>query len=162
MIPIISIVGKSNAGKTTLIEKLIPELKERGWRVATIKHDAHRFDIDQPGKDSYRHFQAGADWTVIASPEKMATVRRLERELSLAEIATQIDGVDLILTEGYKRDARCRIEVSRRAQTTELISRPDELLAVAADYPVDVGVPVLDINDAAGLVDLIERELPKR
>ncbi len=162
MIPVVSIVGKSNAGKTTLIEKLIPELKKRGWRVATIKHDAHRFNIDHPGKDSYRHFQAGADWTVIASPEKMALVRRLERELSLAEIAAQIDGVDLILTEGYKREARCRIEVSRRAHTTKLISRPDELLAVAADYPMDVGVPVLDINDAAGLVDLIERELPKR
>lgn len=162
MIPVVSIVGKSNAGKTTLIEKLIPELKRRGWRVATIKHDAHRFDIDHPGKDWSRHFHAGADWTVITSPEKMATVRRLDREWSLEEIAAQIDGVDLILTEGFKREARCRIEVSRRAHTTELISRPDELLAIAADYPIDAGVPVLDINDTAGLVDLIERELPKR
>ena len=159
MIPIISIVGKSNAGKTTLIEKLIPELKRRGYRVATIKHDAHRFEIDHPGKDSYRHFHAGADWTVIGSPDKIASVRRLDQELSLDEIAAQISGVDLILTEGYKREAPRgrRIEVSRQAHTTELISTPEELLAIAADYPIEWDVPVYDLNDAAGLVDLIER-----
>ena len=90
MIPIVSIVGKSDAGKTTLLEKLIPELKRRGYRVATIKHDAHQFEIDHPGKDSYRHFHAGADWTIIGSPAKLALVRRLERELSLDEIAVLI------------------------------------------------------------------------
>ena len=159
MPPIISIVGKSDAGKTTLIEKLIPELKRRGYRVATIKHDAHRFDIDHPGKDSYRHFNAGADWTIIGSPEKLALVRRLDRELTLDEIAAQISDVDVVLTEGYKREARRRIEVSRRARTTELISQPEELLAIAADYPIELGVPVYDLNDAVGLVDLIEREI---
>ena len=159
MPPIISIVGKSDAGKTTLIEKLIPELKRRGYRVATIKHDAHRFDIDHPGKDSYRHFHAGADWTLIGSPDKLALVRRLDRELTLDEIAAHISDVDIILTEGYKREARRRIEVSRRAHTTDLISRPEELLAIAADYPIELGVPVYDLNDAAGLVDLIEREV---
>jgi molybdopterin-guanine dinucleotide biosynthesis adapter protein len=162
MIPVISIVGKSDAGKTTLIEKLIAELKRRGYRVATIKHDAHRFDIDHPGKDSYRHFHAGADWTVISSPDKIASVRRLDREFTLDEIAAQISGVDLILTEGYKREACCRIEVSRRAQTTELISRPDELLAIAADYAIEWDVPVYDLNGAAGLIDLIEREVLKK
>lgn len=161
MIPIVSIVGKSDAGKTTLIEKLIPELKRRGYRVATIKHDAHQFDIDHPGKDSYRHFQAGADWTIIGSPAKLALVRRLDRELTLAEIAAQISDVDLILTEGYKREAPPgrRIEVSRRAQSTELISQPPELLALATDYPIELGVPVYDLNDAEGLIDLIEREV---
>ena len=99
MIPIVSIVGKSDAGKTTLIEKLISELKRRGYRVATIKHDAHRFDIDHPGKDSYRHFHAGADWTVIGSPDKIASVRRLERELTLDEIAAQIS--DVFFTTGW-------------------------------------------------------------
>jgi molybdopterin-guanine dinucleotide biosynthesis protein B len=162
MIPIVSIVGKSDAGKTTLIEKLIAELKRRGYRVATIKHDAHRFDIDHPGKDSYRHYYAGADWTVISSPDKLASVRRLDREFTLAEIAAQISGVDLILTEGYKREARCRIEVSRRAHTPELICQPHELLALAADYPIERGVPVYDLNDATGLVDLIEREVLKK
>ena len=157
MIPIVSIVGKSDAGKTTLLEKLIPELKRRGYRVATIKHDAHQFEMDHPDTDSYRHFHAGSDWTVIGSPTKLASVRRLERELTLDEIAATLSEVDIILTEGYKREARRRIEVSRRAQTTELISQPSELLAIAADYPIDVGVPVYDIDDAAGLVDLIER-----
>jgi molybdopterin-guanine dinucleotide biosynthesis protein B len=159
MIPIVSIVGKSDAGKTTLIEKLIPELKRRGYRVATIKHDAHQFEIDHPGKDSYRHFQAGADWTLIGSPAKLALVRRLERELSLDEIAALITDADIILTEGYKREAAParRIEVSRRAHTTELISDPSELLAIAADYPIEIDVPVFDIDDARGLVDLIER-----
>jgi molybdopterin-guanine dinucleotide biosynthesis protein B len=163
MIPLVSIVGQSAAGKTTLIEKLVAELKRRGYRVATIKHDAHRFEIDHPGKDSYRHFQAGADWTIIASPDKIASVRRLERELPLDEIAAQISGVDLILTEGFKRQARCRIEVSRRAAASggdlapALISRPDELLALAADYLIESDVPVYDLDDAAGLIDLIER-----
>ena len=159
MIPIVSIVGKSDAGKTTLIEKLIRELKRRGYRVATIKHDAHQFEIDHPGKDSYRHFQAGADWTVIGSPTKLASVRRLTHELTLDEIAATITGVDIILTEGYKREAKNRVEVSRRALTTELITLPGELLALATDYAIDLGVPVFDLNDAAGLVDLIERQV---
>jgi molybdopterin-guanine dinucleotide biosynthesis protein B len=167
MIPIVSIVGKSDAGKTTLIEKLVPELKRRGYRVATIKHDAHQFEIDHPGKDSYRHFHAGADWTIIGSPAKLALVRRLDRELTLDEIAALITDVDLILTEGYKREARRRIEVSRRAvarraHATELISDPAELFAIAADYPIELGVPVYDLDDAAGLVDLIEREVLKK
>jgi len=162
MIPIVSIVGKSDAGKTTLIEKLIPELKRRGYRVATIKHDAHQFEIDHPGKDSYRHFHAGADWTVIGSSAKLASLRRLERELTLDEIAATITGMDIILTEGFKREAKLRIEVSRRAHTTELISDPAELLAIAADYPIDIGVPVFDLNDAAAIVDLIEREVLRK
>ncbi|HJW84404.1 MAG TPA: molybdopterin-guanine dinucleotide biosynthesis protein MobB, partial [Anaerolineae bacterium] len=90
------------------------------------------------------------------------SVRRLDRELSLNEIAATISGVDIILTEGYLRESRRRIEVSRRAHLTELISRPSELLAIAADYPIDTGVPVYDINDAAGLVDLIERAVLRR
>jgi molybdopterin-guanine dinucleotide biosynthesis protein B len=157
MIPIVSIVGKSDAGKTTLLEKLIPELKRRGYRVATIKHDAHQFEIDHPGKDSYRHFHAGSDWTVIGSPGKIASIRRIERELTLDEIAATLSGVDIILTEGYKREARQRIEVSRREQSTELISDRSELLAIASDYTIDIGVPVYDIDDARGLVDLIEQ-----
>jgi molybdopterin-guanine dinucleotide biosynthesis protein B len=157
MIPIVSIVGKSDAGKTTLLEKLIPELKRRGYRVATIKHDAHQFEIDHPGKDSYRHFHAGSDWTVIGSPGKIASIRRIERELTLDEIAATLSGVDIILTEGYKREARQRIEVSRREQSTELISDRSELLAIASDYAIDIGVPVYDIDDARGLVDLIEQ-----
>src|SRR5512135_3890340 len=159
MIPIVSIVGKSDAGKTTLIEKLIPELKRRGYRVATIKHDAHHFEIDHPGKDSYRHFHAGADWTLIGSPAKLAIIRRLERELTLDEIAATISDVDVILTEGYKCEARLRIEVSRRANTTELICDRSELLALVADYPIEWEIPVFGLDDAAGLADFVQREV---
>jgi len=161
-VPVISIVGKSDAGKTTLIEKLIPELKRRGYRVGTIKHDAHQFEIDHPGKDSYRHFHAGADWTVIGSPAKLAAVRRLDRELTLAEIAATLTGVDVILTEGYKREAKLRVEVSRRANSTDLICAPRELYAIAADYPLELGVPCVPLNDVAALVDLFERDLLRR
>lgn len=159
MAPIISIVGKSDAGKTTLIEKLVPELKRRGYRVATIKHDAHQFEIDHPGKDSYRHFHAGADWTLVGSPAKLAVVRRLDRELTLDEIAATISEVDVILTEGYKREARLRIEVSRRAHTTELISDRSELLALVADYPIELAVPQFELNDVVSLVDFIEAKI---
>jgi molybdopterin-guanine dinucleotide biosynthesis protein B len=107
------------------------------------------------------YFHAGADGSLIGSPRKLACVRRLDRELTLDEIAATLGEVDVILTEGYKREAQHRIEVSRRANATELISRPSELLAVAADYPLEMDVPVFDVDDAAGLVDLIEHELLK-
>ncbi len=162
MIPILSIVGKSGAGKTTLLEQLIGELKRRKYRVATIKHDAHQFEIDHPGKDSYRHFHAGADWSVIGAPTKLAVVRRLDRELTLDEIAALISDVDVILTEGYKREAKRRIEVSRRAHTTELISDRSELFALVADYPIELGVPRFDWTDIPALVDFIEREVLNR
>ena len=161
MIPIVSIVGKSDAGKTTLIEKLIPELKRRGYRVATIKHDAHRFEIDHPGKDSYRHFHAGADWTIIGSPDKIAHVRRLDQELTLDEIAAQISGVDIILTEGYKRGPAPKIEVSRAEKGPKLLCAREELVALATDQPFDMDVPQFDLDDAAGLVDLIEQRFLK-
>jgi len=158
--PIVSVVGKSNSGKTTLLEKLIPVLKNRGHRVAVIKHHAHgEFEVDQPGKDSWRHAQAGADVVVIASPVKVAQVQRVAREPSLREIAARLTGVDLILTEGYKRADTPKIEVSRQERSTELICDPAELLAIAADYPVDMDVPAFGLEDTAGLADLIEAEI---
>ncbi|HEX3015676.1 MAG TPA: molybdopterin-guanine dinucleotide biosynthesis protein B, partial [Desulfobacteria bacterium] len=98
MTPVISIVGKSNVGKTTLIEKLIAELKRRGFKVATVKHDVHGFEIDIPGKDTWRHAQAGADVVVISSPQKLAMINRVEQELELDQICAQVQGVDLIIT----------------------------------------------------------------
>jgi len=156
MIPIVCVVGKSDSGKTTLLEKLIVEFKQRGYRVATIKHHSHGdFDIDVPGKDTWRHAQAGADQVVIASPSKLAHIRRLEHELSLDEIVASITGVDIILTEGFKRSAKPKIEVSRCEQGSELICQPEELIAVAADHPINVDVPQFGLNDAAGIVDLL-------
>ncbi|HBY97321.1 MAG TPA: molybdopterin-guanine dinucleotide biosynthesis protein B [Chloroflexi bacterium] len=156
--PIISIVGRSDVGKTTLLEKLIPELKRRGYRVATVKHHTHPgFDIDQPGKDTWRHALAGSDHVVIAAPDKVASIRRVDREPTLDEIAAGIGDVDIILTEGYKRAGKPKIEVVRSARSREPICAPDELIALATDVRLDLDVPQFDLDDAAGLVDLIER-----
>ena len=112
-IPIICVVGRSAAGKTTLLEKLIPELKSRGYRVGTIKHHAHPgFEIDHPGKDTWRHARAGSDHVVIAALDKIASVRPVDREPTLDEVAATISEVDLILTEGYKRSGEPKIEVA--------------------------------------------------
>lgn len=159
-IPIVSIVGRSNAGKTTLVEKLVRELTSRGYRVATIKHNIHGFEIDHEGKDSYRHKHAGAVQSIIVSRERIALVRDLRRELSIDEVAAKfIDDVDIILTEGYKINDKPKVEVSRAAARQELLcGENDNLIALAADAPHPLPVPHYDINDAAGLVDLIEKK----
>ncbi|MHB1126489.1 MAG: molybdopterin-guanine dinucleotide biosynthesis protein B [Bacillota bacterium] len=155
MIPIISVVGRSNVGKTTLIEKLLRELKKRGYRVATIKHDVHGFEMDKPGKDTWRHAQAGADVVVISSPEKMAMLSSVHRERTIDEIASLIQGVDLIITEGYKTGDKPKIEVFRSIMYPEPLCQPGEPLAMASDVPLEMGVPCFGLDDAAGLVDLI-------
>ena len=163
MIPIVSIVGTSDSGKTTLLEKLIPELIKKGYRVATIKHDVHGFDVDREGKDSWRHKKAGAATTIISSPEKIAVISDTDKDMTLEEIrARYIQDVDLIISEGYKREAYPKVEITRKAQNRELICTEDEnLIAVASDYPVEVKVPRVDINDAKGLADIIEEKVIK-
>jgi len=163
MIPIVSVVGKSDTGKTTLIEKLIPELTRRGYRVATVKHDVHGFDVDREGKDSWRHKQAGARQTIISSPWKVAVIEDVEKDHSLAEIRDKyVRDVDIILTEGYKRNPHPKIEVFRAKLKRELLcTKEDNLVAIASDHPLDRGVPCLDINDAAGIVDLIVEKFLK-
>lgn len=158
MIPVISVVGKSDSGKTTLLEKLLRELKNRGYKVATVKHDTHGFDIDKPGKDTWRHAQAGADIVVISSPYKLAMIEKVDREIELDQIVERLKGIDLIITEGYKRGNKPKIEVVRSAISTEPLCQPDELIALASDISLDIGVPCVDINDAQSLVDLIEEK----
>ncbi len=159
-VPIICVVGRSEVGKTTLLEKLIPELKGRGYRVATVKHHAHAgFEIDQPGKDTWRHAQAGSDHVVIAAPDKVASIRRVEREPTLDEIAATIEDVDIILTEGYKHTDKPKIEVVRAARGTLPICAPEELLAVVSDVAVTFDVPRFDLDDVVGLADLVEARL---
>lgn len=158
LIPIVSIVGKSNSGKTTLIEKLIVELKRRGWRVGTIKHNQHGFDIDHVGKDSWRHKQAGARMTVIASPRQVAVVEDADRDYEIAELRDRyIRDVDIILLEGYKKNPYPKIEVFRASLNRErLCTVEDNLMALATDIPIEDGIPCLDINDVQGLASLIE------
>jgi len=155
-IPILSIVGKSGSGKTTLLEKIIADLKVRGYRLATIKHHAHPgFEIDQPGKDTWRHARAGSDLVIIAAPDRMASIRKLERELTLDEITAGIDGVDLILTEGYKSAGKPAIEVVRSEVSTEPISETDQLVALATDIPLEIDLPQFLLNDVDGIVEFI-------
>ena len=161
LIPVLSIVGKSNVGKTTLLEKLVHELKVRGYRVATVKHDAHSFEIDQPGKDTWRHAQAGSDHVVIASPNRIAHIQRIERELTLPEIVAAITDADIVLTEGYKRGPAPKIEVSRAEKGRELLCTREELVALATDQHFDMDVPQFGLDDAAGLVNLIEQRFLK-
>jgi len=158
VIPIVSIVGRSNTGKTTLIEKMIPELIRRGYRVATIKHNIHGFDIDHEGKDSWRHKKAGARVTLIASPHRVALIEDIERDYELSELRDRyIRDVDIILSEGFKKNAHPKIEVVRTELKHEPIcTKDDNLIAVMSDKPVDRGVLCLDINDLIGIVDLIE------
>ena len=156
-IPIISIVGESDTGKTSLIEKIIPELVRRGYRVATIKHHNHSFDIDHEGKDSWRHKQAGACLTILSSPGRIAVVEDVEKDHTIAELREgYIHTADIILTEGYKRNSHPKIEVFRADRKGDLISRGDEnLLAVAGDKPPQVDVPWFDGNDVMGIANLI-------
>jgi len=157
LIPVISIVGgKSNSGKTTLLEKLIREAKGRRWRVATLKHDVHGFEIDQPGKDTWRHDQAGADVVAISSPQRIAVLERVTEDQPLDEVLARIQGVDVIFTEGYKHANKPKIEVFRSAVHDELFSKPEELIAIASDVKFDNGIPCFGLDDVEGLCDLIE------
>jgi molybdopterin-guanine dinucleotide biosynthesis protein B len=157
-IPIVSIVGESDTGKTTLIEKIIPVLTGRGYRVATIKHHAHGFEIDHEGKDSWRHKQAGARTTVLSSPRRVAVVEDVEKDHEIWELRDiYIRNVDLILTEGFKKNRYPKIEVFRADHRGDLISRSDEnLIAVVGDNPPEGRVPCFGSNDINGIVDLIE------
>ena len=153
--PVITFVGLSGTGKTTFLEKLIPVLKDRGLRLAVLKHDAHHFEMDHPGKDTYRFSAAGADVVAISNREKFAMIEQPPAELSLEEIISRLPEVDLVLTEGYKKNDRPKIEIHRAELNRPLIAEPGELLAVMTDEPLPVSVPQLPLTDAAGCADLI-------
>ena len=155
-IPILSFVGKSGSGKTTLIEKLIPLLREQGFRIATIKHHFHAdFDIDIPGKDSWRHAQAGSEHVILASSSKIASIRQLSAELTLDEIAAGIKDVDLIIAEGYKTPQKPKIEVVRAAHSQFPFSDPAELIAIVSDVTFDLPVHHFELNDVEGIAKFI-------
>jgi molybdopterin-guanine dinucleotide biosynthesis protein B/molybdopterin-guanine dinucleotide biosynthesis protein len=156
----VSFVAKSGTGKTTLLEKVIVHLKERGLRVGVIKHDAHRFDIDHPGKDSHRLTAAGADTMLISSPEKLAVVKKHQASPPIEElIATYFQDVDIVLTEGFKLSSMPKVELHRRERSQTLLCRGEQhdptLIAIASDEPLEVDVPVLDLNDPAQVAQFV-------
>ncbi len=160
MRPIISIVGKSKSGKTTLLEGLIIELKQRGYRVAVIKHAGKDFELDKVGKDSWRLGQAGSSLLAISSARKVAIIKQVERDFTPQELSRFIGwDYDLILTEGFKQSSTLKVEVHRKEQGGELLSSPKQLLAIVTDELLDVDVPQFSRDKIQGLADLIENRL---
>ncbi len=159
-IPVVSVVGKSKTGKTTLVCKLIQELKSRGYNVATIKHDVHGFDIDKPGKDTWKHGEAGSSTVVISSPAKIAMIQQLDQEKPLDEIIGKIENADIILTEGYKRETKPKIEVINSERSVEPLCDEKEAIAFASDDEnFEYGnVPVFHWDDSKGLSDLLQEK----
>ncbi len=160
MIPIVSITGKSGSGKTTLMEKLIPELVRRHYKVATVKHDAHSFEFDKKGKDSWRHKNAGSSIAIVSSRKRIAIFRDAERDLTLEEIREDhTNGVDIILAEGYKNSLHPKIEVDRQDTGKGLLCTvEDNLIAIVSKREHKLGIPVFNSEDIAGLANLIEEK----
>lgn len=161
---VVAFVAKSNTGKTTLLERVILELQQRGYRVGAIKHDAHSFDIDHPGKDSHRLAAAGAATMLITSPEKLALIKKHAQTPPLEELLeSYFSDMDIVLTEGFKRSSLPKIEVHRQERSPTLLCRGEEhdpnLLAVASDEPLDLDVPVLDINNPVQVADFVEERV---
>lgn len=157
MPPVVCIVGKPKSGKTTIIEKLIPELKSRGYSVATIKHTTHDFEVDTEGKDSWKHAQAGSDCTVLSSAQKMSLIRKVDRDLSPSELARFVSNdYDIILAEGFKKSEELKIEVNRSGG--ELVCSPEDLLAVVTDEPLESITLTYSSDDIPGLAALIEEK----
>ena len=159
---IYGVIGWKNAGKTSLMERLVAEISARGFRVSTVKHVHHDVDLDQPGKDTYRHRTAGAEEVVLASANRMALLREHRGdEPDLAIILARMAPVDLVLVEGYKRDMHPKIEVFRREAGHDLIQPNDPMVrAVATDAALAVlTVPLLDLNDTKAIADFILREV---
>ena len=155
------IIGWKNAGKTGLMERLVASITAKGFTVSTIKHVHHDVDLDQPGKDTYRHRLAGASEVVLASAHRFAILHEHRGpEPDLALILTRLAPVDLVLVEGYKRDAHRKIEVFRPAVGQSLIQPTDPLIrAVATDATLPaLPVPVLDLNDTAAIANFILTE----
>jgi molybdopterin-guanine dinucleotide biosynthesis protein B len=156
---IIGLAGWSGSGKTTLITKVLPRLIARGTRVSTVKHAHHGFDLDQPGKDSFMHRTAGATEVAISSARRFAILHELrdEAEWDLPDLLQKLAPVDLVLVEGFKRDAFPKLEIHRAANGKPLI-QPDDphIVAIASDTPLpQAKVPVIDLNDIERIADVL-------
>lgn len=159
-IPIISFVGYSGSGKTTLLTKVIQQFKEKGYRVATIKHDAHRFKIDHEGKDTWKYAQAGSDLVIINSEEKLAYIEKLAKPIPLEQVIHNIEGVDIIFVEGYKHEFPPKILVVRRESDFELLSELQDVVAIASSLPLNQqNIPVFSLNDDQSIASFIESNL---
>ena len=152
------VVGWKNTGKTGLVERLVSEISGRGYRVSTIKHAHHVFDVDQPGRDSYRHREAGAVEVMLASRKRWALMHELrdEEEWELDDLSTKMSAVDLVLVEGFKLARHDKLETYRAEVGKALISSDDRSIhAIASDCEVSTPLPVLDLNDTPAIADFV-------
>ncbi|KIC50313.1 molybdopterin-guanine dinucleotide biosynthesis protein B [Tateyamaria sp. ANG-S1] len=159
---IYGVVGWKNAGKTGLMERLVTEITGRGITVSTVKHAHHTFDVDHPGKDSHRHRVAGASEVLLASRNRVALMQELrdQDEPTLDHLLKRLSPVDLVLVEGYKRDAHPKVE-AHRAETGNPLIAPDDptIRAIASDTALDMDRPVFDLNDTKSIADFILSEV---
>ncbi|MGQ9615376.1 MAG: molybdopterin-guanine dinucleotide biosynthesis protein B [Spirochaetota bacterium] len=160
MVPIVSFVGASNSGKTTLLEKVIKALNKRGYRVAVVKHIIRGFELDLKGKDSWRLKRAGANPLILSSPERVTFIQDVLKEQSLQKLYERFrPEVDIIFTEGYKKEPYPKIEVFRKECCSKLLCTvKDNLIAVASDTLLNVDVPCLDINNTELIAEFIEKK----
>lgn len=157
-LPNLTVVGHSNSGKTTLITLLIGELKRRGWRLAAIKHAHHGLDLTPPAKDSTRLLEAGAEAVLVVAPGRVELLRAVGEDWSIHQaVGRELDGVDLVIAEGFKKEAFPRIEVHRSAVSNDLISKPSDLFALVSDRIWQLPVPSFTSEDWLSLCDLIEK-----
>lgn len=162
MRPIISVVGKSGSGKTTLLESLITELKQRGHKVAMVKHSHHADDLDTASKDTWRFSRAGSELSAINSLDNLAIYRRMDHYFDPQEISDFVLwDYDLILTEGFKSSSYPKIEIHCGEQGKDLVTDPQQLLALVTDEPIEIDIPQFSRNEVSKVADLIESILEK-
>lgn len=155
-IPSLSFAAKSGTGKTTYLEKLLPLLKKESLRIAVVKHDAHGFEIDKPGKDSYRLTQAGADHMILTSKDKTAVIfTHKDQNPELSFLLKHIENVDLIITEGYKLGDQPKIQILRKGHNEVPVGNPENTIAYVTDFPFEADVPVFDLNKPEDIVPFL-------
>jgi len=160
MVPIIAIVGKSGAGKTLIMEKLITEFKARGYCVGAVKHSHQAVELDAPGKDTWRFSQAGSDAVVVSSPSRITIFKNLDREPSLEQTVLLLgDSYDIILAEGFKTTRTPKIEVCPTGKTEDMVCSESDLRAVISDGRLSVKIPVFGRGEIVKVADFIEHEL---
>jgi len=162
--PVISVVGTTGSGKTTFLEQLIKELKRRGWKVGIIKNDVHGFEIDQPGKSTWRFREAGADNVMICGPDKMAFIEKHEEKKGLDHYITFFSEMDLVLTEGFKRENKPKLELYRQDNDKNyILCNEAELAALITDDipPVEINKPIFGFQDITKIADFLEENFIK-
>jgi molybdopterin-guanine dinucleotide biosynthesis protein MobB len=160
MLPVVSIVGQGKSGKTTLIEKLIPEFKSRGYCVATVKHTHQDLELDTPGKDSWRYAQAGSDAVFLSTPKNLMLIVPVERDASIKDLSRLVGAdCDILLVEGFHDAHVPKIEVHRKEKGMELRCKPEELRAIVTDEHLNTDVPQFKLDDTSGIADFIEAKI---